>query len=333
MRDGNVLVGRVQATSVHLTADDGTAMDLPLSQISRINIAGRADSAPATLPASIAVVYGLDGDKLQVQPPANIEFRTRWGLLNLLPAQVRQIVLADKNQAAHRLILSDGSSLSGILTAQSLTLQPTDSPQPLDAPVGEIARLVLDANPPRGRSSPKLEMIGGDVLRGALQGTFTLQTEYGPAPVAAHEIRRIAPVIESTGDVTVTLTDGRTLRGAAQETTAACLLECGITVTVPAGMIAAYDKSAPPTDTDADQAADSGTSSGSATEQRVQQIIKQLESQTLTQGQRIRLQNQLVALGKPAIEPLAQIRPSEPPRVQRQIDTVLARIQTSDQDQ
>jgi hypothetical protein len=333
MRDGDVLVGRVQAASVHLTADDGTAMDLPLSQISRIDIAARADSAPATMPANTTVVFDLDGDKLQVQPPASIEFRTRWGLLNLLPTQVRQIVLAEKNQPAHRLVLSDGSSLSGILTAQTLTLQPADSPQPLDAPVGEIARLVLAVDPPRDHNSPRLDMIGGDVLRGALQGTFTLETEFGPATIAAGKIRRIAPVIESAGDVTVTLTDGRTLRGTAEEATADCGLECGITVQVPAGMITAYDKSAPPYDSDADQPTGSSPMTDTAVQQRVQQMIRQLESQTLAPGQRIRLQNQIVALGNPAIAPLNQFRPGEPPRIQRQIDAMLARIQANAQGQ
>jgi hypothetical protein len=267
-----------------------------------------------------------------VAGPSSIEFRTRWGVLNLAPGQVRQIILSEKNQAAHRLVLSDGSSLSGILTGQSLTLQPIDAPQPLEAPVGEMARIVLAADHAALRSGPKLEMVGGDVLRGTLQGTLTLQTLYGPAPLAAEQIIKIALSPESAGDVTVTLADGRVLRGAEDEAAATCAMECGVSVQIPANMIAAYDRAAPP----AEDPVESGNTTqiiDPAVVQRVQPMVKQLESQQLPGPQRQRLQNQIVAIGKPAVGALNQIRPAEPPRVQRQIDIMIARIQAANQDE
>jgi hypothetical protein len=88
--------------------------------------------------------------------------------------------------------------------------------------------------------------VGGDVLRGALQGMLTMQTELGPFGIAAGDIQRITPVASSPQESAVTLTDGRTITGTAAETSVVCRLACGPDVTVPVEMIAGYVNTAPP---------------------------------------------------------------------------------------
>jgi hypothetical protein len=65
----------------------------------------------------------------------------------------------------------------------------------------------------RGADGPKLDLVGGDVLRGAMQGELVLQTELGRLPAVAGDIERITPLAEYPPDLTVTLTDGRTIKG------------------------------------------------------------------------------------------------------------------------
>jgi hypothetical protein len=330
MRDGDELVGWMSAKSLHWTDDEGKAVDLPLGQISRVMIGFRPMSAPpTTLPGVVATVYGLAGDHFQVILPPTIEFRSRWGTLTPDAQHIQQLVLADKNQAAHRLFLSDGSELSGIASAPTLALTPVDAPgSPLAAPVGEIAKLVCNSPEKPPAKSPKMEMIGGDVLRGAPQGTLTVQTQFGDISVKAGEIQKLATEADSPGDLAMTLTDGRVVRAAAPQTAVTCKLAGGLTLDVPAGMIASYARSAA-AGADATPPAD-GPAVDPATADQVQKLVKQLANQN-NNALRVRTQTQLVAMGKPILSLLADLRPDQLPRVQRQIDNIVDRINAGDQ--
>jgi hypothetical protein len=118
----------------------------------------------------------------------------------------------------------------------------------LKVPVGVLRQFELTssaAGDGGGAAGPRLDLLGGDVLRGALQGTLTLQTELGPSPIAAGDVERITPVPEYSGELAISLRGGRTITGPAAETFVVCQLGCGASVSVPVGMIAAYVRSAP----------------------------------------------------------------------------------------
>jgi hypothetical protein len=322
-RDGDVLVGRLASTSIHLRTAEG-AIELPLDQISRL---GGQASTPTTAPAQAAEVYTLRGDRLAVAAPATIEFRTRWGPLNLSAAQVREIVFCTTNQVAHRIVLSDGSALAGLMTADSITFQPANLQGPaLTVSVGELSKLVLTAIPSVA-AGPRLDMAGGDVFRGALQGTFTMQTDYGDVSLAAGDIVKIAAVPDSAGDLVVNMTDGRVVRGAPQEESVTCKLDSGVSLAVPAAMIAAYARSAGPSVGDGDADAEPGDNKPSDAHTAIAQWVSQLASGE--QSVRQNAQNQLVILGPAAIEPLRRLRPAQPQRVKSQITAVITRIRNN----
>jgi len=239
-QNGDELVGRVAAASIHLVSD-GKTIELPLSQISRIGEERRPQPPPAASTPQ-AVLRGLSGDHLTVIAPPSVSFRTRWGLLEFKADQIRDIVFSDKDQAAHRISLSDGSVLSGMMATDTLTMTPKFiGGTPLTAPIGEMASLMFGNFSPKS-NGPRVDLVGGDVLRGSIQGTITIQTAYGDVPVVASDVQRLTAAADISGDWTVTVAGSRTISGSPRETTVTCLLDCGVSVTVPTAMVMAYSK-------------------------------------------------------------------------------------------
>lgn len=248
-RDGDVLVGRVEASTIHFNQTDGHALELPLIQIKTISAPA---GGPTTAPAATAIVYGQRGDRVAIAADFPIQFRTRWGVVNLQSGQVRQLLLNAKNQTGHRVNLTDGSSISGLVAGDSMTLTPQYLAGPvLIVPVEEMTKIELTAGP-ASPAGPKLDMIGGDVLRGAIKGDLIIETDLGNTPVSAADIDQIAGAPDASGDLNITLSGGRTIHGVAQQTTLTCQLGCGVSLSVPVEMISGYAKSAPAAPADAD---------------------------------------------------------------------------------
>jgi hypothetical protein len=242
-RDGDELIGRLEITSIKLATSDGTAASIPLAQISRLKQTLAPGPTQPSAPSPAAILYGLRGDYLAVDPPAEIEFQSRWGLLKLRLEQVRQIVFSAKEQAAHQIFLSDGSTLTGMMTADALSLKPRNLPgSALTAPVGEMAKLVLiPTTPPL--SGGKLTLWGGDILRGSLSGTLTLQTAYQSVTLNGNEIERITTAPDSPTDLTITLNGKPPVQGAPGDASVTCQLNCGLSLSIPAATIVGYSKS------------------------------------------------------------------------------------------
>jgi|GEM_PF-3825896 len=321
---GDVLVGRAGAESLRLATPDGGVITLPAVQIKSVTRPlGAASTQPAQLADHSATVTDMDGDSLAVEAPASISFRTRWGLLSLKPEQVRQIVFSDNNQAAHRITLSDGSTFAGVLEIQSLSLTPKNLHSPaLDLPVGELARLSFGTASSK-EALAKLDLIGGDTLRGAIEGNLNIGTQFGDVSIAAAEVNNISLAPDTHGDWLVTRNDAPPLQGSAPRDAIAVRLACGVSLNVPADMIVGYVRSAP-----SGASSTSGTASPAPTDE-VDANIAALVSQ-LSVGSaviRTRAQKQLVQLGAKAIPSLLRLRPNVPQAVQGRIDTVVAQIQ------
>jgi hypothetical protein len=116
----------------------------------------------------------------------------------------------------------------------------------LKIPLAVLSRLDVSPAACVGAAGPKLDLVGGDVLRGALQGALTMQTELGSLRIAAGDIQCIKPIEGWPMESAVALTNGRTITGSPAETSVVCRLECGASVTVPVEMIAGYVNAAPP---------------------------------------------------------------------------------------
>jgi hypothetical protein len=244
-RRGDVLVGKLAGESLRFTALDGSQAELKLNRINRLS--GADSAAPTTAPASTsAVIVTLEGDQLAVEPPQEIEFRTRTAPLRLGAEQIYEIVFSGSSQAAHQIRLTDGSSLSGFVVGEWLSVQPRNlDAGKLKVRIATLRQLDFASSADSGADGPRLELVGGDVLRGGLRGELVLQTELGALPIAADKIERIAPVTQYPGELAVTLADGRTIKAPAATAGMTCQLTCGVSVQVPVEMIAGYARSAP----------------------------------------------------------------------------------------
>jgi hypothetical protein len=244
-RRGDVLVGKLAVESLRFAAVDGSKLDLKLNRIERLS--GLNSAAPTTTPAApSAVIHSLEGDQLAVAPPDELEFRTRTAGLRLKAEQFYDIVFSALSQAAHHIRLTDGSSLTGFVAAVWLTVKPNNlSDSKLKVRVATLRQLDFTSSADSGADGPRLDLIGGDVLRGGLRGELVLQTELGAMPIAADQIDRMAPLPEYPGELAVTLLDGRTIKAPAATPVTTCQLTCGIGVEVPIEMIASYTRSAP----------------------------------------------------------------------------------------
>jgi hypothetical protein len=244
-RSGDVLVGKLLAETIRFTPGDGAAVELKLSQISQLT--RRADAMSSMeRAAALPVIHAVGGSQIAVAAGGSFEFVTRSGVLSFEYDQVYEIIFDAPSQAAHRILLTDGSTLSGFVAGDVLVVQPkhlADSKRVI--PVAAVRAMEFPPSASLATEGPRLNLLGGDVLRGALQGFLTLQSELGPLPIAAEEIQSIEPVAKSPGELALSLIDGRTITGTPSESVVVCRLGCGVSVSVPIEMMSGYVKSIP----------------------------------------------------------------------------------------
>ena len=326
LQEGDVLVGRVLVKVLHLHSADGD-LELPLAQISRVTVMGLSEQAstPTTGPAPNVRLDGLGGDQLSVVAPASIAFQTRYGSVNLQADQVRQMIFFTSGVPSDRAILSDGSVISGMAAADSLTVQsPWLGNSDLVIPIGEFARLVwTDSAAPLPLSLPLIDTTSGDHLRGSLAGKLTVQSDFGDVVVSADTIEKIAWPADGGGEASVDLADGRTLHGTIAEPTVECDLQCGLHLDVPVSLMVSYEKSAGKTDL---TSIENPPPAPSSVEDLVNQLVTKLsgngpESQAA--------QRQLVALGNQALPVLQKLRPQLQPPVRQKVMAVIKRIRNN----
>ena len=257
---GDILVGRLQNISLHFISTDGNATDpystaggapgataqIPLDSIRQFS---RPLEAPSTVP-TVGILRPADrlvdlaGDTLSVSESDPIEFRTRWGVITLRPEQIGQIVYSGDGLTAQQIDLVDGSVISGFVTNESLTVTPRwPGAQPIKAAVGGLSKLVMGTTPPQPKGGGTIEMIGGDILRGSLQGTITLQTGFADVKVPGGDIELLAASLDLPDAASIDRSSASRLVGAVADEQVACRLDCGVALEVPAVMIQKYAKS------------------------------------------------------------------------------------------
>jgi len=247
-RDGDLLVGKVAGESLHFAGGDGKITEVKLSQINRMTChATAAAKTDATKPVSPpAVVWTLEGDHIAVAMAGSVDFRTSWGVVTCKSEDVHGIVFNAEGQTAHRILLTNGTSLSGLFVGDTLAVKAAHlGGATLKIPVGGLAQVEFASSAGDGAAGPKIELVGGDVIRGALLGNVTLQTELGGLPIAGGEISHMTAVAESPGEFSAALGDGRTIVGSAGDGAVVCRLGRDTNVPLPMNVIARYVKSAP----------------------------------------------------------------------------------------
>lgn len=214
--DGQVLRGAWLGEPLRIELPGGQVVPLPWSRLASARFGeGPAETQPE--PLDKPHVQLRDGHRLIVRPenvPA--EFRTRFGPIAPKPDDLARIHFTNDDPQAegtlHRLVLRNGSTLTGLLNATELNLALELGPT-VTLPRGELAGLVLhpvDRKPEPGQWT--LTLPNGDRLVGTIRtGRLALLGELGEVALSLENLRQVAPLDD--GRFEVAQARGPTLRG------------------------------------------------------------------------------------------------------------------------
>ena len=204
LRNGEILVGSVEAGELTLESESGLELELTPKQINLLFM--HADPADGKPPAkAVALVKTHRGDQLALAAGSASKVRaaTAWGPLDVPLGEVDYLYPVRDPQPIHRLILNNKSRLSVILGGSELELSTLRFGSVKLAP-GAIARLAsVKAAEEAEKESPKegeeeqlkvphCRLLGDNVLVGSIDAArLELLTAGGVTPVDARLLRLI----------------------------------------------------------------------------------------------------------------------------------------------
>lgn len=325
-REGEVFGGTPEKEVLTLELTSGQVVRVPVGQVTRAGFrqrTGESEDGEVTGPGKPEVVL-RSGQRMAIAGlPGALSVATRYGVLALPPASVASVVMRGEDSPVHVVTLTDGSRLSGLLTATSLdlTLDGAAGPAKLTVPTAAISRLSPVA--PRGAEEaggesdvPELRCAGEDVLRGVLAGDFEVETAFETVRVKGEQVRRISRPESSGsagegGGVAVTLWDDSVVVGRPTKAGLEVRLGSGVEVLVPFELIEGYGNPRPaPSD-------EMG--------RRVRALVAQLNDDDFKVREAAQLQ--LLASGRSIVPVLKEVRGSQPIEAQQRIDAIVGQLE------
>jgi hypothetical protein len=310
-RDGEIIGGQIQTAGVEITLSTGQTTTVPLAQISRVGARKPADEPDELAPAKVLLVL-QSGDRLAVDMPAMpIEMLTRYGKVVVPPDQLLQLELGSE-AGFHRITLTDASQISGLMTADQISVRLASSGREFSLPVGAVARLQVtgDVTQKEGEHGT-LKIVGGDVLIGTLTGNLRLDATFDTLTLAGEQLTALRPLRENSFDMQARLWDATAVSGQLNDPTVTMRLTTGLTLSVPATLIESYEHPAP-------QPSDQMT-------RQVNEVIARLAADDF--ATREAAEKQLVAMGRSILALLREARPSQSLEAQQRIDTVIRHLE------
>jgi len=121
LRNGEVLVGRVEAEGLELVTTGGMTIQLPPAQLSVLVMrALPTDGKPPKGAAALLATHSGNRLALSADRPIAFDAATPWGPLGVTLDQLEHISYVREPQPCHRLALTDGTRLSVILRGTPL---------------------------------------------------------------------------------------------------------------------------------------------------------------------------------------------------------------------
>lgn len=314
--EGEVFGGAPERDFVTLQLSSGQTVKVPASQVSRAGYRRKPDEPEEVSLTKPAVVLRT-GERVAIAPPpGDVEVATRFGVIRLAASSIASVTLKSEDASVHQVVLSDGSKLSGLLTAPSFdfTLDGAAGPVKLTLPTAAIARIRPTPAPDADaveEERPEMRCTGDDVLHGAIAGEFNLDTAFESVAIRGDQIRKIDHAGPGSPELQVTLWDNTLLTGTSATPTLPFKLISGPTLTVPLDLIDGYVNNAPKPSDDASA--------------KVRELVAKLNDDDFKV--REEAQKQLVATG-PTIAPLLrELKAAQPPEAQQRIDAILGQLE------
>jgi hypothetical protein len=310
MRDGEVFGGHLAEADMAVRLSNGQEMRVPVRQISRLGYQRRRGENEEWA-FNKPMVFLRSGDRMEVKmPEADIAVSTRFGVLKLKPQIIGSIAYQGEDEPVHRVQLVDGSRFAALVMADSyeVELATQAAGGPVRFSTASLGRMQFNSaiNQP-DEATPLMTLANGDVLAGTLQGQLRLETEFDTLAISSGEIKRLASMKTSPGDVQIVLWDDSLLQGQLHEPVLDFLSNCGVSMRIPASLVEEYAQPRPqPSD-------------------NVITTIKTLVERLNADDWRLRdeAQEKLVAMGPIALGTLKQLRVKEAPEAQQRIDLIV----------
>jgi hypothetical protein len=188
----------------------------------------------------------------------------------------------------------------------------TGKNQSVQFPIGEISRIQFAGKVAEETElTPTLRLANDDVLVGSLSGTLKLDTAFDTITVNAAEVKSLKPLTEGGSDVQVVLWDGASVSGQLEGETLECLLQCGVSMSVPVTLCEQYTQPRPYPSA---QMLD-----------KIKEAIKDLDNSDWKR--RDRAVAVLTSMGPVAAGVLADLRENQSEEAQRSIDNILKELE------
>ncbi|HEV7299090.1 MAG TPA: hypothetical protein VGN72_06965 [Tepidisphaeraceae bacterium] len=311
--DGQVLGGALAKETIELSLPGGQMTAIPLRQVSRIGMRKRtneAEEVQLTQPHAVL----REGDRVAIAAPTSpLSFATRYGTVEVPAAAVAAVMFQDEESPVHVVRLTDGTSLSGLVTTPELDVTlangsavklPVANMLALNIVPGELPEVIKD-------ETPVLRTLGNDALVGTLSGQLELVTAFDVLKLDASTVRGLSRGKGFSSDVQLTTWDGATLSGQLANDRLTLQLTSGIALEVPVSLLASYEQPRP-------------QASATVVDQ-IKTIVADLNAEDWKQ--RDLAEAQLVAMGPSIAAALRQLRTSQPAEVQQRIDSIVKQVE------
>jgi hypothetical protein len=165
MRDGQVVRGTIKKISMtYGPVGRSSTETLSLRSIQSIGFAV-SPGKPEQISTAANLACFPSGLRLAFDPPESLgQFMTEYGAIELKPDRLRELRFQGDTGGMHRVVLADGSTLSGLMTTPRFRLRLALSEDPLDANPFMLTRLVLPTPTNRPHSTWTLTLHNGDRL-------------------------------------------------------------------------------------------------------------------------------------------------------------------------
>lgn len=315
--EGEVFGGTLESEAVTLRLSSGQTVKIPVTQMTRVGYRIRDGEKEDTPPLAKPMVVLRTGERMAIRPPGEtLEVATRYGLLSLPTASVAEVLLKSEDSPVHIITLTDGSRLSGLLTAPKFDfiLDGAAGNQTLSVPAGAVLRLrpsPLPSNDSAADNSPQPEMLiaGDDLLRGLVTGTLQLDTAFETVDVKGDQLRGFSRSEEGS-ELRVVLWDQTILTGQPRVPSLTVRLVCGVSIDVPVDLVQSFTNPAPrPSDAMAD---------------RIKSLVAKLNDDDFKK--RESAQQEIIAAGPIVIPLLEDLKAAQPPEAQQRIEQILTQL-------
>ncbi|MCE5328400.1 MAG: hypothetical protein LLG01_18520 [Planctomycetaceae bacterium] len=215
LTDGQVVAGKWLSGPLQLTTVNGSKVSIELDRLASASYR-LSDEKGETFPALPAVAVLRDGQRLAFKADgADLTFQTQYGSFKLSPADLTALHLDTPNSGLHRAVLTNGSILSGLLTAKSQTLA-LELDKTLTVESLLIERMLFSREKPASAPQWQAAVVlrNGDRLFGRIaQDAITVETTSGPMAVAPKDIEQAQFAGDLPDSVQITLHSGTNVSG------------------------------------------------------------------------------------------------------------------------